>query len=281
MTDIEYGACEKTWEFICEKTGARLVKAKTSWPITSKENFVQNFIGYINPKTKLMFISQITSSTAIRLPVEEIVSVARNAGVLTYIDGAHVCGQIPLDIATLDVDFYTGACHKWMMTPKGSSFLYASKKVQSWLEPLNVSWGYKALFPSSSQFLDYHQFNGTRDFTAYLCIMDSLRFMEEHRWWEVAAHCRQIVKDNMHDYYTILKSEPHSPLTEDFIYQMLAAEIKTDEPEKLYRKIYDQYKIEIPVMRHGDKVFLRFSINAMNDQNDLDKLFEMIKKELN
>jgi isopenicillin-N epimerase len=280
MSDIEYGACDKTWEFICEKTGATLVRVPTILPIASKESFINHFTSYINHKTKIVFLSHITSSTAIKLPAEEIMKVAKAAGVLTYIDGAHACGQIPLDMEALDVDFYTGACHKWMMTPKGSSFLYAHPRVQSWIEPLVVSWGYKSLFPSASQFLDYHQFNGTRDYTAYLTIPTSIEFMENHNWWEVAASCRQLIKDNMHDYYRICQSEPHSPLDDDFILQMLAAEIKTDNPEKLYRKIYDEYKIEIPIMRQGNKAYMRFSINAFNDQNDLDKLFEMIKSVL-
>jgi isopenicillin-N epimerase len=278
-TDLEYGACEKTLDYICKKAEATLVKVPTILPISSKEEFVNQFVSYFSDRTKMVFISQITSSTAIRLPVEEIVKKAKELGILTFVDGAHACGQIPLNLQELDADLYTAACHKWMMTPKGSSFLYARKSVQSWLDPLIVSWGYNALFPSDSQFLDYHQFNGTRDFTGYLCIPEAIKFMKEYNWWEVAANCQKLIKDNMLDYYQLLGSTPHAPLDDFFILQMLAAEIITDQPEKLYRKIYDEYKIEVPVMRHGDKVFLRFSINAFNDQSDIDKLFDMIKKE--
>jgi len=75
-----------------------------------------------------------------------------------------------LDVSELKVDFYTGACHKWMMDPHGSSFLYATKEVQHWCNPLVISWGYKAIKPSSSTFLDYHQMIGTRDFSAFLTV---------------------------------------------------------------------------------------------------------------
>ena len=57
---------------------------------------------------------------------------------------------------------------------------------------------------------------------------------------------------------------------------MLSAEINTTEPEKLQRHLYETYRIEIPVMRHGDKTYLRYSINACNSQHDLDRLFEAI-----
>jgi isopenicillin-N epimerase len=60
--------------------------------------------------------------------------------------------------------------------------------------------------------------------------------------------------------------------------QLYSAQIKTTEPEKLYRHFFDNYKIEIPVMRHDDKVYLRYSINAFNSQQDLDRLFDAIKE---
>jgi isopenicillin-N epimerase len=57
-----------------------------------------------------------------------------------------------------------------------------------------------------------------------------------------------------------------------------SGEIKTKEPEKLHHHFFDQYKIEIPVMPHGDKVYLRYSIQAFNTQADMDKLFDAIKE---
>ncbi len=71
---------------------------------------------------------------------------------------------------------------------------------------------------------------------------------------------------------------PLAPVTDDFILQLFSAEIKTTEPEKLHRHFFDTYKIEIPVMRHGDEVYLRYSINAFNSQQDLDKLFAAIQE---
>jgi len=71
--------------------------------------------------------------------VEEICKKAKQYGVLTFIDGAHAPAQVPVDLSNTDIDMYTGACHKWMMTPKGSSFMYVKKALQP-LEPLVVSW---------------------------------------------------------------------------------------------------------------------------------------------
>jgi len=146
------------------------------------------------------------------------------------------------------------------------------------VDPLVISWGYKALFPSSSQFIDYHQTNGTRDYSAFLTIPTVIEFMKEHNWEQVAAGCRQLVKANAVAFCELLGTTALAPLTDDFILQLFSAEIKTPEPEKLYEHFFDKYKIEIPVMRHGNKVYLRYSINAFNNQQDMDRLFEAIKE---
>ena len=80
-------------------------------------------------------VSHITSPTALVLPVDEICAAARQAGVFTIVDGAHVPGQLPLDIEAMWPDVYAGNCHKWLCAPKGSGFLWARPEHQDWIEP--------------------------------------------------------------------------------------------------------------------------------------------------
>ncbi len=275
-TDLEYGACDKTWSYYCKKAGATYVRQHISLPLQSKEQFVEEFFKGLSSKTKLIFLSHITSSTALRQPVKEICTIAKQKGILTFVDGAHAPGQIPVDLLALNADMYTGACHKWMMTPKGSSFLYVRKELQHLIDPLVISWGYHALFPSASQFLDYHQSNGTRDYSAFLTIPAAIDFMKEHEWEKVAGNCRKLVQENADAFCKLLETVPLAPVNDNFILQLLSAEIKTNEPEKLHDYFFEKYKIQIPVMRHGNKVYLRYSINAFNSQQDLDKLFAAI-----
>jgi isopenicillin-N epimerase len=272
-TNLEYGALDRTWDYYCEKSGAVYVRQKITLPLVSKEQFVSDFFKGLSSKTKVIFISQITSTTALILPVKEICDLARQKGLLTIVDGAHVPGHIPLNIQELDADIYTGACHKWMLTPKGCSFLYVKKSIQHLFDPLVVSWGYKAAFPSSSQFLDYHQSQGTRDFSAFLTVPRAIQFLQENSWEEIAADCRKLVRDNAPRFCTLLATQPLCPISDEFLGQMFSLPIKPLSPERLQRYLFQTYNIEVPVMRHEDKVYLRYSINAFNTQEDLDRLF--------
>ncbi|MFM1857499.1 MAG: hypothetical protein RLZ05_559 [Bacteroidota bacterium] len=272
----EYGACDRTWQYYCDKSGANYIKQPIRLPIESAEDFVAQFLQGISDKTKLIFLSHITSSTALRFPVESIIREATKRGILTFIDGAHAPGQIPLNLTSLGVDFYTGACHKWMMTPKGSSFLYAKKSQQSLLDPLVISWGYNSDHPSHSRFLDYHQTQGTRDFSAFLCIPAALEFMQQNSWEQVSAACRALVLDNAPRFYELLGAKPLAPLREEFILQLCSFQLQTNDAERIKSILFNEYKIEVPVMRHGDKVFLRYSIQAFNSQTDLDQLYNAL-----
>jgi isopenicillin-N epimerase len=115
-TDHEYGAMDRTWHFICKNTGATYRQQPIPLPVSTQKDFVESFWSAVSPQTKIIFLSHITSPTALIFPVKEICQRARQAGILTIIDGAHAPGQIPLVMDEIGADFYTGACHNWWAT---------------------------------------------------------------------------------------------------------------------------------------------------------------------
>lgn len=267
-TDLEYGAIDRTWSYYCEQRGAKYIKQPISLPIQSKEQVISDFWKGYSSHTKVVFISQITSSTGLILPVKEICEEAKKRGLITVVDGAHVPGHIPLDLSDLKADFYTGACHKWMMTPKGSSFLVVKEEFQQQLDPLIISWGYNP----NGTFHEYHQFNGTRDFSAYLTVPKAIEFMRKWDWEAVSADCRQQVLKNAPKLYDVLNTSPLTPLNDSFLAQMCSAEIKTTSPEQLHDLLLSDYNIQVPIMRHGDKTYIRFSYQAFNTPKEIDYL---------
>ena len=112
-TDHEYGALDRTWQFISRRRRARYVRQPVPLPVTSGAQVVEAVWAGVTDRTRALFLSHVTSSTAIILPVAPLVRRARQAGIITIVDGAHAPGQIPLDLDGLGVDFYVGNCHKW------------------------------------------------------------------------------------------------------------------------------------------------------------------------
>jgi isopenicillin-N epimerase len=275
-TNHEYGAMDRTWNFYCKKTGAKYIRQEISLPIVSKEQIIEEFWKGYNSKTKVIFLNQMSSATALSFPVKEICDKAQQLGLITIVDGAHVPGHIDLNIAELNPDYYTGTLHKWMLAPKGSSFLYVKKEFQDALDPLVVSWGYESAAPGESQFLDYHEMQGTRDISAYLCTPTVIDFLEENNWKQKSADCKQIVRENYQRFCDLVNTKPICPITEEFLGQMASIPIRTKKPMELKELLYDKYKIQIPVMPLNEGFYLRYSINAYNSQDDLDVLYNAL-----
>ena len=277
-TNLEYGACDRSWRYYCGKKGAKYVRQPIRFPLESEDDFIAQFLCGLSANTKLIFISHITSTTGLRLPVEKICAIAKQKGIPTFVDGAHAPGHIEVNLSTLGADMYTGACHKWMLTPKGSSFLYVHPGLQHLFDPLIISWGYESAAPSHSQFLDYHQMQGTRDYSAFLSIPAAIKFMEENNWPAVNAACRAITQSNAARFCKLLHATPLCPVTDAFIAQLYSIPIKTSAPQQLHDILLNQYKIQVPVMPHEGKHYLRYSIQAFNTQADLDKLCQALEE---
>jgi isopenicillin-N epimerase len=277
-TNHEYGAMDRTWNFYCKKAGAHYIRQNITLPITSKEQIIEEFWKGYTPNTKVVFLNQMSSATALLFPVKEIIEKAKALGLITIADGAHIPGHIDLNIASLNPDYYTGTLHKWMLAPKGSSFLYVSPKWQDQLDPLVVSWGYESVAPGESQFLDYHEIQGTRDVSAFLCTPTVIDFLNKNNWKAVSEGCKTIVLENYQRFCDLVGSEPLCPITAEFLGQMASIPIKTNKAADLKERLYTHYKIQIPVMPLNGNYYLRYSINGYNAQGDLEVLFKALEE---
>jgi len=274
-TDHIYGALDRSWIYICKKKGVVFKKAKIPFPINSKEEFLDIFFSYVSDKTRVIFISHITSMTALKFPVEEIIKYSKDKNIITIIDGAHAPGHIPLDLIKLDADIYTGACHKWMCTPKGISFLYVKKELQECIHPIVISWGWESDNPGISNFLDWHEWQGTRDMSAFLTVPAAIDFLEKYNWEKISQTCRKIVietRNSFLEYLDIKKPCPNS-----WLGQMASIPIPVENFETFKHILLKKYKIQVPIFKWQNQTILRYSIQGYNSSSDAEKLIYAVK----
>ena len=277
MTDMEYGSLVRTWEHYAQDKGFSIVQQFTPVPLTTHEDYIEHFWKAVTERTKIIYLSEITSSTGLILPVDAICKKAKEAGIMTIVDGAHVPAHIPLNIAEMDPDVYVGACHKWLSAPKGSSFLYVKKSLQETIEPLIISWG-SEVDPSPSPFIYESQYQGTWDPSAFLTVPAAIQFQQEHDWNSVRERSRALNRETRDRIYEIIDTEPICPNTEEWLGQMASIITNIENGLDFKRRLMDEYKIEIPVFPWGDKILFRTSFNAYNDENDADRLIEVLGK---
>src|SRR5262249_53337832 len=159
----------------------------------SPGEIVDAFRAALTERTRLAFFSHVLSPTGLVLPVKALCAEARRRGVLSVIDGAHAPAMVPVGLDDLGCDFYGGNCHKWLLAPTGSGFLYLGAGNEDRLGPSQVSWGWRwdrsraderDEFGSTPR-LRRFEFEGTRDPCPWLAVPAAIDFQEALGWEKV------------------------------------------------------------------------------------------------
>jgi isopenicillin-N epimerase len=279
----EYGACMHIWSRVCRARGAALRAVEVPLPFDAA-SFTERIWAEVTPRTRVLFLSHMSSATALVFPVAELCRRARARGIVTIIDGAHVPGHLPLDLDALGADFYTGNCHKWLCAPKGSAFLHVHPRFHAGLEPPVASWGDSAEGEGETAFSAHigtsrleHRllWLGTRDCSAFLAVPAALAFQERHGWGEVRERCHRLLEELVSRVAELTGLEPVCRGA-DFG-QMAIIPVPPMDPGQLKRTLFETHRIEVPVTDYGGALFVRASIQGYNTPDDAEALVRALR----
>jgi isopenicillin-N epimerase len=269
---------DRMWRFLCGKQGARYIRQQMPLPLKDPAEVVETVWSAVTDRTRVLFLSHITSPSGVVFPVEELVRRARERGILTVIDGAHVPGQIDCDLHALGADFWSGNCHKWLMAPKGAAALYARRDVQHLIEPMTVSWGWESDRPGPNRFVDEQEWTGTRDFSSYLSVPAAIDFFQQHEWPSVRRECHKLLLEAREELLVAVGLPALCP-PEPWLAQMCAVPLpEAVDPEEFGRALRADHLVEIPVTEFAGRHWLRVSIQGYNNRNDVSRLVSAVKE---
>jgi isopenicillin-N epimerase len=282
-TNHEYNALEKTWTYIARKTGAKVVVMEVPLPLTSGQQFHDAVAAGFTDRTRVLFLSHITSATALLFPIESLIAEARRRGAFSVIDGAHAPGQIPLSLDALGADFYSGNCHKWLMSPKGSAFIHARPEWHTMLDPLVISHGWTADNKEpgvrgpfgGSAFVDEMEMQGTRDPSAWLAVPAAIEFRRQNEWWKVSAECTRLAQETAARLRE-LTGLPALSTPEFCAPQMVAMQIPPCDPLAIHDALLADFGIEIPVFEWQGRLIVRLSCQGYNTRDEMDLLISAL-----
>src|ERR1700736_6598532 len=129
MTDQEHPGGEHPWNLRAKRYGIVVKKVTLPKPVPNAAAVLNLFNDAMTSRTRVLFISHVTTVTGVVLPAKELCALARSKGILSAVDGAHVVGMMALNVHDLGCDMYSSSPHKWLQAPKGSGFLYVRDEV--------------------------------------------------------------------------------------------------------------------------------------------------------
>ena len=276
-TSQTYGAIDLAAQHIAHGQGVTVVRMPIPFPSPTPERCLDALQAALTPRTRLAILDHVTSSTALVLPVAEMARVCRERGVAVLVDGAHVPGNVALDISSILADWYVANLHKWYFVPRGCGFLWAASDRRGGLVPNVLSWDIKREFPHS------FEWTGTRDPSTWLSIPAAFAFMDRFGEEKIRAHNHALVRQGMAllaEAWKVRVDTPDCmvgsmglvPLPDNMPYA-------TDEQSRLrlQKRLWDGFGIEAcPSFSHAGKIWLRFSAQIYNSLDDYEKLARAI-----
>lgn len=296
--DHEYNATINALRAVAERDGARVVVARIPFPIERPEQALDAILAEVTHRTRLAMVSHVTSTTALILPIAEIVAELDRRGIDTLVDGAHAPGMVPVDVDGLGAAYWTGNGHKWLCGPKGTGMLWVRADRRDRIHPLVVSHGANADLGGRSRFRHEFDWVGTADPTGYLALPAAIDWMRDHAvpdgggWSAVMAANHALAIEGRDRIAGALGIESPAPVAMlgsmatlflDGVRDKAAAKALGETLERADR-------IQVPVgpwppraAREGERrtrVTLRISAQRYNEPKDYDRLADALRRRL-
>jgi len=274
----EYGAVQRIWKRACERANADLVIAQLPLQIETPEQIIEAIFAKVTSRTRLLVVSHITSATAMIMPVEEICLRAKETDIPVCVDGPHALAQLDLNIDQLGCDFYTASCHKWISAPFGSGFLYVPPRHHESMEPIVKSWG--RLLPNMPETWDQEfSWSGTRDSSAYLSVPTAIDFLQSYGLEKFRGQTHELARYARFQLEELFKQSALVPDSIEWYGSMSEVPLPTGDWSSLQRNLWENHKIEVPLVNFDGGWYIRVSCHLYNDRSQIDRLVASLERE--
>jgi isopenicillin-N epimerase len=285
LSDHEYGAMHWCWERAAQRRGLTLRIFPLPVLPSSPGEIVEAVCAAMNARTRLLFFSHVLSPTGMVLPARELCAEARRRGIVTVVDGAHAPAFLPLNLDAINADYYGANCHKWLLAPTGAGFLYAAGDALDRLSPLQVSWGWRTdrtrlderdEFGSTPRLRQF-EFEGTRDPCSWLTIPTAFAFQAELGWQRIRTRITELTSHVRRRLSSVAELSPNTPDAPELHGAMLAFRLPSGvEAAVLRRRLWEEFRIEVPIIERPDRLLLRTSTHFYNTEAEIDRLADAL-----
>ena len=290
-TDHAYAACKNTLDYVAGRSGVKVNVAVVPFPLASPDEVVAAVLAKVTPRTRLALLDHITSPTALVLPIAKLVTELAARGIDALVDGAHGPGMVPLDLDALGAAYYTGNCHKWLCTPKGSAFLWVRRDRQAAVHPLTISHGHTGEREGRTRFRLEFDWMGTSDPTAWLTVpmaIDYLGALLPGGWPALMARNRALALEGRALLCAAAGTPPVCP--EEMVGSIASVRLSDSplkkpawrQPDPLQPRLFGEWGIEVPIMRWpaAPQRLIRISAQLYNRREQYVRLAGALAKEL-
>ncbi|MES3518138.1 MAG: aminotransferase class V-fold PLP-dependent enzyme [Natronomonas sp.] len=202
-----------------------------------------------------------------RLPVEEAVDIAHDAGAVVVVDAVQTVGQHPLDVTEWGADIVCASGHKWLLGPWGVGFLYADPDSIDSFQPRHI--GYRGVVEPSGSGLRYQpdasRFElSTSGVAGYAGVIEAIETIEAIGLGTVESRIQRLTDR--------LKAGLGERLVSPEAYESGLVAFEAENPAELVERL-NEAGIVVRDLPSGD---VRVSVHVFNTAEEIDRLLEAL-----
>ncbi|MGA9749700.1 MAG: aminotransferase class V-fold PLP-dependent enzyme [Nocardioides sp.] len=248
-----------------EATDAEVVAA---WAATCAE------VDGRGERVALVIVDHITSPTGSLLPAAQVCALARDLGALSFVDAAHVPGQVETRPSALGADYWTGTWHKWGFAPRGTSALWVAEPERDAIDPLTTSWNHGMPFPAP--FDTY----GTDDYSGWFALAAAISFWEEAGGWGISERSIALLDKGAAAVAAALPevdaAPPRTPAPCLRLVGLPDGVAETPESADVLYETLSRRGLEVQVTPYRGRGWVRLSAAVYNEPDDYERLAEIL-----
>lgn len=275
-TDHVYNGIRQLMSHVAEGAGAAYREIPVAVHEADESSIAEAVLAGLDGAT-LLVIDHVSSPTAIRFPIAEIVAHCRKEGILVLVDGAHAPGMVELDIAALGPDWYAANLHKWACAPPGAGFLWAAPQHRRSTHPMTVSHYLGASYEAE------FGWQGTRDITPWLCAGVSIAQCAAVGWNTIRQHNHALATWMHQELVRAWDLEPLSALDGHLLGSMASVRVPAwataaiGDSLELRDRLFCEHQVEVAIFDWNQELLMRVSAAAHNCSEDLVRLVSALE----
>lgn len=262
-----------SWRVRAKREGFSVVTVPTSFPAKSADELLGALEKAVTPRTRVISVTHLTSTTGLLYPVKAVGELARRKGLYYHLDGAQTFGALDVDLSAIGCDSFSTSAHKWPMGPLEAGILYvkASRIGEIWPSIVTAGW--------NDDISDARKFEvfGQRDDPRVAALDPAVEFLAMIGMPRVESRVRELAsrtKSGLREVPGIVMRTNYEPELSGGVVKFNLSRMKAKEA---YDRLYAKHRLAIALTASGESEGLRFSPHIYNTPDEIDQAVAAVK----
>src|SRR5882672_10843947 len=274
ITDHNHPSNNDSWRVRAQRDGLVVRSLPVPIPAPGAEKLLSDFERAITPRTRVIAITHVTSTTGIQYPAREIAALARKRGIYMHLDGAQTFGALDVNLSEIGCDSYSASAHKWLMGPLENGILWVRDERIPQIWPSIVTAGWSDHLKGARKFEVF----GQRDDPRVVALEAAVNFVNMIGMPAVEARMRALATRLKTQLKEMAAVELKTNLEPELSGGVVKFRIKTIPTKRAYDLLWERHRLAIAMTPSGDAEGLRFSPQVYNSMEEVDRAVAAVKE---